>query len=137
MISGSARKSLVDLVWMVWQDDTALSENMTNPGLAAPDVVPSQVGSSKPLGVVSEQTHKYLQVEITRMQGTLVFLKVPKDFDSKARGFKEILKAAAVETCDEYDWDSHGWEDTVEWQSIKEAPEAEAQKYDVYTLPEQ
>ena len=84
-----------------------------------------------------EQTHKYLEVEITRTQGTLVFLKVPKDFNHRAcSNLQEILKAAAVETCDESDWrlGSDQWEDSVEWQAIKEVPKAEAEAYKMYEV---
>jgi hypothetical protein len=76
-------------------------------------------------------------VEITRTQGTLVFLKVPKDFNHRAcSNLQEILKAAAVETCDEFDWrfGSDQWEDSVEWQAIKEVPKAEAEKYKMYEV---
>ena len=84
-----------------------------------------------------EQTHKYLEVEITRTQGTLVFLKVPKDFNHRAcSNLKEILKAAAVETCDESDWrlGSDQWEDSIEWQAIKEVPQKEAEAYTMYEV---
>lgn len=84
-----------------------------------------------------EQHHKYLEVEITRTQGTLVFLKVPKDFNHRAcSNLREILKAAAVETCDESDWrlGSDQWEDSVEWQAIKEVSKAEAEAYAMYEV---
>jgi hypothetical protein len=80
---------------------------------------------------------KYLEVEITRTQGTLVFLKVPKDFNHRAcANLKEILRDAAIETCDESDWrlGSDQWEDTVEWQAIKEVPKAEAESYVMYEV---
>jgi hypothetical protein len=83
------------------------------------------------------EQHKYLEVEITRTQGTLVFLKVPKDFNHRAcSNLQEILKAAAVETCDESDWrlGSDQWEDSVEWQAIKEVPKAEAEAYKMYEV---
>ena len=83
------------------------------------------------------EQHKYLEVEITRTQGTLVFLKVPKDFNHRAcSNLQEILKAAAVETCDESDWrlGSDQWEDSVEWQAIKEVPKAEAEAYAMYEV---
>jgi hypothetical protein len=80
---------------------------------------------------------KYLEVEITRTQGTLVFLKVPKDFNHRACvNLKEILRDAAIETCDESDWrlGSDQWEDTVEWQAIKEVPKTEAEAYVMYEV---
>jgi hypothetical protein len=83
------------------------------------------------------EQHKYLEVEITRTQGTLVFLKVPKDFNHRAcLNLQEILKAAAVETCDESDWrlGSDQWEDSVEWQAIKEVPKAKAEAYKMHEV---
>ncbi len=83
------------------------------------------------------EQHKYLAVEITRTQGTLVFLKVPKDFNHRAcSNLREILKSAAGETCDESDWrlGSDQWEDSVEWQAIKEVTKAEAEAYAMYEV---
>ena len=81
------------------------------------------------------EKYKYLEIEVTRMQGSLVFLKVPKDFDHRACvNLQEILAAACVETCRDSDWDAHGWEDTVEWQSIKPVTEKEAELYQMYKV---
>lgn len=84
-----------------------------------------------------EPEFKYLQVEITRTQGTLVFLKVPKDFRHEAIvNLKEILAEAADQTCTESDWrdGSDDWQDSVEWQQIKEVPKAEAEQYKIYDV---
>lgn len=84
------------------------------------------------------EEYKYLEVEITRTQGTIVFLKVPKGFSYRAcANFQEILKAAAIETCSECDWrdgSADQWKDTVEWQSIKEVPQSEAEPYKMYNV---
>jgi hypothetical protein len=93
------------------------------------------VGSGALLG--DGEQFKYLEVEITRTQGTLVFLQVPKDFNHRACvNLKEILRDAAIETCDESDWrlGSDQWEDTVEWQAIKEVPKREAEAYVMYEV---
>ena len=103
--------------------------------LAESRKAPIVVGSGDWLG--DGEQFKYLEVEITRTQGTLVFLKVPKDFNHRACvNLKEILRDAAIETCDESDWrlGSDQWEDTVEWQAIKEVPKAEAEAYVMYEV---
>ena len=76
---------------------------------------------------------KYLEVEVTRTEGTTVYLKVPYAFDRKKLS-TELLAKACKETCDEYDWDNTGWEHDVEWQSVKEVPEKDATAYNVYEV---
>jgi len=86
-------------------------------------------------GSAMVEEHKYLEIEVTRTQGSLVFLKVPKDFNHRACvNLKEILAAACVETCSDSDWDANGWEDTVEWQSIKPVTKKEAEAYQMYEV---
>lgn len=87
------------------------------------------------LEAVKEDDFKYLEIAVTRTQGSLVFLKVPKGFNHQACvNLNEILAAACVETCSDSDWDANGWEDTVEWQSIKPVPKSEAEQYKMYEL---
>lgn len=78
---------------------------------------------------------KYLEVEVTRTEGTTVFLKVPKDFNFKAcANFTDILAAACDETVSASEWGDAGWRDTVEWQAIKEVPKEEAEQYVLYEM---
>jgi hypothetical protein len=78
---------------------------------------------------------KYIEVEVTRMEHSTVFLKVPQDFDTKLiKRRSEILAKACKETLSDFDWDKDGWEHEIEWQSIKEVPEKEATAYKVYEV---
>lgn len=86
-------------------------------------------------GSETPEEYKYLEIEVTRTQGSLVFLKVPQDFNHRACvNLKEILAAACVETCSDSDWDANGWEYTVEWQSIKPVTRKEAEAYQMYEV---
>jgi hypothetical protein len=78
---------------------------------------------------------KYLEVEVTRTEGMTLYLKVPYDFDRKKLS-TELLAKACKETCNDYDWDDYGWEQTVEWQAVKEVPEKDATIYEVYEVNE-
>jgi hypothetical protein len=96
---------------------------------------PKAVGSSAVLD--DGEHHKYLKVEITRTQGTLVFLKVQKEFNYRAcSNLQEIIQLAAEETCGESDWrlGSDQWPDSVEWQAIEEVPKAEAEEYEMFVV---
>ena len=84
-------------------------------------------------------SHKYLEVEITRTQSTVVFLKVPADFDrdKNAAAFNKQLPIAAQKTCDDSDWEANPRympDDSIEWQSIKPVAKEEAERYKVYEL---
>jgi hypothetical protein len=81
---------------------------------------------------------KYLEVEVTRTQTAIVYLRVPHNFDMnkiKRNGGKDsILSRACVNTLSSYDWDDTGWENDVGWNCIKEVPEHAARAYDVYEV---
>ena len=99
---------------------------------------PAQVPLAAPTGSDAVEEYKYLEIEVTRTQGSLVFLKVPKEFNHQACvNLKKILAAACVATCDDNDWDAHGWEDTVEWQSIKPTTKKNAESYLMYEVKHQ
>jgi len=76
---------------------------------------------------------KYLEVEVTRTQGTVLYLKVPKNFETKKLNNK-ILVDACKGTLAEYEWDEEGWEGTIERQATKEVSENEATAYNVYEV---
>jgi hypothetical protein len=77
--------------------------------------------------------YEYLEVEVTRTQGTTVMMRVPKGFDRKnLKG--DLLAKACKDTVEDYEWDSYGWEGTVEWQAIKSIPKEEATQYVVYNV---
>ena len=76
------------------------------------------------------EEYKYLEVEISKKLFTTVYLKVPKNFDNNISSI--ILSKAAEETCDRMDWDDYGWEETIEWENIKEVSEKTANEYKVY-----
>jgi hypothetical protein len=76
---------------------------------------------------------KYLEVEVTRIEGTTLYLKVPYNFNRKNLSIK-LLVNACKETCEEYDWDNSGWEHDVELQSVKEVTEKDATAYNVYEV---
>ena len=85
-----------------------------------------------------EPTFKYIEVEVTRTEGSIVYLKVPEDFDldkiRRGHGMDSILVKACKQTLDKGDWDSNGWELDLIWQSIKEVSEKEAKQYDIYEV---
>ena len=94
---------------------------------------PQVVGVSDKLPPEPKPEFKYLEVEVTRTEGTTVYLKVPYDFDRKKLS-TELLAKACEETSEDYDWDDWGWEQTVEWQSVKEVSEKDATAYTVYEV---
>ena len=79
---------------------------------------------------------KYLEVEVTRTEGSTLYLKVPGNFDhTKLRRDKDkVLVKACKETLDDFDWDNTGWELDLEVQSIKVVPEKEAVQYCMYEV---
>lgn len=79
--------------------------------------------------------YKYLKVEVTRTESTEVYIKVPEDFNPRHLP-NEIVRKATVKTTTDDDWDKWGWEDSVEWQGIKEVPASEATQFKVYNLEE-
>lgn len=80
---------------------------------------------------------KYLEVEVTRVEGTTLYLKVPWNFDVKTlrrSSGNKILIDACKETVGDYDWDDFGWEDTLEVQSVKSVEEKEATAYETFEV---
>ncbi len=77
---------------------------------------------------------KYLEVEVMREQGTIVYLKVPQEFDNK-RLWREskILDKACKETVNSYDWDDP-WCDEINCQGVREVDENEARQYKIYEV---
>ena len=71
---------------------------------------------------------EWLEMDITRMQGVVVYIKVPKGWRPKGRD-RWILARAAEATCKDHDWDDYGWEETVEMQSCKPCTEEEAKQF--------
>ena len=75
---------------------------------------------------------KFLKVEVTRTETTDLYIEVHDDFNGSELRFgkyRRCVAAVAKETTDDYDWDSHEWEDTVEVQTVCEVDESEAVKY--------
>jgi hypothetical protein len=81
---------------------------------------------------------KYLEIEVTRKEASTVFLKVPRDFDmnkiKRSGGRDSILSKACKKTISDLEWDDTGWEDDIEWESIKDVSEEEATIYQVYEV---
>lgn len=80
---------------------------------------------------------KYLKLEITRTEGTDIYVKVPDDFDHNALIRAEHagkIGRIAKETVMNGEWDNYGWEENIEVQSIKVVPESEATQYAVGEL---
>ena len=81
---------------------------------------------------------KYLEIEVTRSQTSIVYIRVPGNFDtmklSREHGVDSIISKACQKTLSEYDWDSTGWEYDVEYQSGKEVSEQLAAAYEVYEV---
>ncbi len=71
---------------------------------------------------------KFLEVEVTRQQGTTVYIEVPDDFDPVSA--RHHVKLAAIHTVGRHEWDDDGWENTVELESVKVVTEEE--EYKVY-----
>jgi hypothetical protein len=93
------------------------------------------VGVPDPAPVVVPE-FKYLEVEVTRTEGSTLYLKVPGNFDhTKLRRDRDkILVKACKETLDDYDWDNNGWELDLEVQSVKEVTEKIAGQYCMYEV---
>jgi len=95
------------------------------------------VGVTDKLPPEPKPEFKYLEVEVTRTEGTTLYLKVPYDFDRKKLS-GELLVEACNKTCySDFDWDNYGWEQTVECQSVKEVSEKDATAYEVYEVKTQ
>lgn len=77
---------------------------------------------------------KYLEVEVSRQQGTTVYLKVPREFDNK-RLWREskLLEKACHDTVREYDWDDP-WESDVNCEGVREVDEKEASQFEIYEV---
>ena len=79
----------------------------------------------------------YLRVEVTRLQGTELYLKIPKGWRPSNRRDYELLGKAAAETTDNDDWDNGddpGWENTLEIQSYTPISKEEAEQYEIYEI---
>jgi hypothetical protein len=108
---------------------------MSNEKSNSVETAEAKPGCAPATGSETVEEYKYLEIKVTRTQGSLVFLKVPKDFNHRTCvNLKEILAAACVATCSDNDWDANGWEDTVEWQSIKPVTKKEAEAYLMYEV---
>jgi len=89
-----------------------------------------------PLPVKKETETKFIEIEVTKVLGTTLFLKVPKSWTYKNICIKDLVRAINQDISDS-DWDDCGWEQTLEWESIKEVSENEAKQYSVYDLTEE
>ncbi len=100
--------------------------------------LPGFEGCEKDIPKVEHLPFKYLEVEVTRTQSTVVFLKTPYDFDvtklKRGGGKDSILANACKRTTSDLDWDDWDWESTVEYQSSKEVSEDDATCYAVYEV---
>lgn len=76
---------------------------------------------------------EFLRVEVTRAQGTELYMKVPKGWRPTGRNSR-VLGKAAMETTERSDWDGYGWEQTVELQSCAVVAEKEARAYAIYEV---
>lgn len=82
--------------------------------------------------VENNEEYEYLEVDVTKVLFSTVYLKVPKGFDRNLLKLTKILTRAAKETCDKSDWD--GWSEDVEVGDIKETSEKYATVYRVYDV---
>ena len=76
-----------------------------------------------------EEEYEYLEIDISRQQTSTICLKVPKGWRpncKKGRAF--ILEEA--QKMSNYDWDSDGWELTLEQEGLKICSEKEAIGWD-------
>ena len=96
---------------------------------------PTQSGGQIPAVVSSDLLggFEFLRVEVTRAQGTELYMKVPKGWRPTGRNSRVLGKAAA-ETTGRSDWDDYGWEQTVEMQSYSVVNEKEARGYMLYEV---
>jgi hypothetical protein len=77
---------------------------------------------------------KYLEVDVTRAQGSTVFLKVPADYDfQRARGFDAVLQQACAETVNEREWENDPVRE-IEWHSVTEVSKEVANGYKVFEV---
>lgn len=76
---------------------------------------------------------EFLRVEVTRAQGTELYIKVPKGWRPTGRNSR-VLGKAAKETTERSDWDDYGWEQTVEMQSCAVVDEKEARAFALYEV---
>ena len=83
--------------------------------------------------VKKEEKFKYLAIEVTRSQGTTVFLKVPYSWNYTCIN-NQLLNDAIEKTIREYDWDAGNGRDNLDWQNIKEVSENEANQYNVFDV---
>lgn len=97
---------------------------------------------SQVVGVVDqpktvEPTFKFIEVEVTRTEGTTLFLKVPSNFDNQSLFHYKSMKLlveACKKTCGNFDWDNFGWEESLEVQSVNDVSEKEASQYKTYEI---
>lgn len=85
--------------------------------------------------VKKETETKFIEIEITKILGTTLYLKVPKSWTYKNICTEDLVKAINRDIPDS-DWDDCGWERTLEWEGIKEVPEVVAKQYKVFDLTE-
>ena len=100
--------------------------------------LPGFEGCEVDIPKVENPPFKYLEIEVTRTQSSIVFVKVPYNIDMtklrRGSGTDSIISKACAQTLQESDWDSYGWKHDVEVQSIKEVTEEEATAYEVYVV---
>lgn len=80
---------------------------------------------------------KYLKLEVTKEAVTDLYVEVPDDFDDKTimRGVhRKELGQIARDTTDSFDWDEHGWEESLEVHGVAVVDEKEAKQFRVGTL---
>ena len=103
-----------------------------------PQALPGFEGCEVDTPKVEIPQFKYLEIEVTRLQSSIIYVRVPGDFDKsklhREHGKDSIISKACQKTLSTYDWDDMGWEQDVECQSVKEVSEQVATAYEVYDV---
>lgn len=74
---------------------------------------------------------EYICVEITRKEGTELYMKVPKGWRPSGRDYK-LLGRATKETVRDLDWDNHGWENDVEVEGYQSVEAKNAEQFKIF-----
>jgi hypothetical protein len=109
--------------------------NTTSPQIALPGFAGCEADTpNKPI----LSPFKYLEIEVTRTQSSIVYVKVPRDLDTMkiqgGYGRDSIVSNACRKTLTTSDWNNDGWEYDVECNAIKEVPEDVTTAYEVYEV---
>lgn len=97
------------------------------------DSTDGNAGRALPLQVLPagpEPERVLLRVGITRREGTELYIEAPKGW--RPDEHPDVLVAAAKQVPD-FDWDSYGWEKTIEVEGVQEIEAADG--FPVYRVP--